>query len=314
MYTDSKSRGTFTGVLLQPSQQQSQSQARRASFSFSQRRKLTRKSESSIFRDSTSLAAPSSSTSSAYASASVAKRILDTLSELQTPIEEARHRPIAVNSAIRASTEAIARSERLAVEPAPHKTIANATFKADPSSGSFSWAFPVVPSVGLAAVAAAAAVTPASSTFSFSAPKSVSIATETARSTNKIAVVTATAPVHLTPSFHQSTSILKTPRTPNNVQFVAQDSEFTFGDPSEVEGVDTSEIERVLSTPGKKRDEKIRFAFSPPGKAMMSSERGKRKTTLHEDVRKESPKVFSATPVATTVRKYYICLQSKLLI
>ena len=298
-YTDNKSRGNFTGPLLQPSQQHSLSLTRRGSFSFSQRRKLSRRSEGSIFRDkdSTSLAAASNSTSSAYASASVAKKILDTLSELQTPIEEARHRPLAVNLALRTSTEAIDRSKRLAVETVPHKSIENATVKTNSSPLTFNWAFPSIPSVGLAAVAAASSMTPAIPAFSFLAPKSASVITETARIA-KTAAVTAAPPVHPIPSFTQSTSILKTPRTPNNVRFAANDSEFTFGDPSEVEGVDTSEIERVLSTPGTKRDEKIRFAFSPPGKSMMSSDRGRKKSTSHEDLPK---KVLATTPLATPV-------------
>ena len=301
-YTDNKSRGNFTGPLLQPSQQHSLSLTRRGSFSFSQRRKLSRRSEGSIFRDkdSTSLAAASNSTSSAYASASVAKKILDTLSELQTPIEEARHRPLAVNLALRTSTEAIDRSKRLAVETVPHKSVENATVKTNSSPGTFNWAFPSIPSVGLAAVAAASSMTPATPAFSFAAPKSASVITESARIA-KTAAVTAAPPVHPIPSFTQSTSILKTPRTPNNVRFAANDSEFTFGDPSEVEGVDTSEIERVLSTPGTKRDEKIRFAFSPPGKSMMSSDRGRKKSTPHEDLPKTSVKVLATTPLATPV-------------
>ena len=304
-YTDNKSRGTFTGPLLQPSQQHSMSSTRRGSFSFSQRRKLSRRSEGSIFRDrdSTTFGAPSNSISSAYASASVAKKILDTLSELQTPIEEARHRPLAVNLALRTSTEAIDRSKRLAVESIPHKSNESVIVKTNSSPGLFNWAFPSIPSVGLAAVAAASSTTPATPAFSFAAPKSASSVTETARIA-KPAAVTVAAPVHPTPSFTQSTSILKTPRTPINVRFAANDSEFTFGDPSEVEGVDTSEIERVLSTPGTKRDEKIRFAFSPPGKSMMSSDRGRKKSTPHEDLPKASIKVLSTTPLVTPVSIY----------
>ena len=58
------------------------------------------------------------------------------------------------------------------------------------------------------------------------------------------------------------------PKTPNTVRFVDSDSEFIFSEPSQVEGVDSSEMERILSPAGSMRnDDKIKFAFSPPGKS-----------------------------------------------
>ena len=277
LYKDNTSRGVFSGVLLQGSQ----TQVRRGSLSFAQRRKHQRQSEGG----QGAYTAPSAPltgalrSSSAYASASVAKRILDTLGELQTPMEEARHRPIAVAAALSASADALSRSERAPLEPV-RRPVPAATARAIdlPGPGPFNITFPVIPSVAQAAVAATtpSATAAASSVRSSSQwqNKSTTNATPDAPPAKSPAPLFYFAPVAAPPA------VPKTPRTPM-VRFAEPDSEFTFVDPSEVDGVDQSEMEQLLATPGK-RDERIKFTFSPPGKANKSSEKSRRSLGVTE--------------------------------
>jgi hypothetical protein len=288
LYKDNTSRGVFSGVLLQGTQLQ----ARRRSLSFAQRRK--RQSDGGQATPN----APSASligaprSSSAYASASVAKRILDTLGELQTPMEEARHRPIAVAAALSASADALSRSERAPVEPirrpAPVPALSSKPLEL-PGPGSFKVTFPVIPSVAQAAVAA---TTPSAATTAVATVSSTATASSVRPSSqwqnNSISSNTtpdaqpAKSPSQLF-SFPPASAPPTAPKTPktSSVRFAEPDSEFTFVDPSEVEGVDQSEMEQLLATPGK-RDERIKFTFSPPGKSSKSEEKSRRSLGVTE--------------------------------
>jgi hypothetical protein len=283
LYKDNTSRGVFSGVLLQGTQLQ----ARRGSLSFAQRRK--RQSDGGqgmpIVPSTSLIGAPRSS---AYASASVAKRILDTLGELQTPMEEARHRPIAVAAALSASADALSRSERAPVEPirrpAPAPAVSSRPLDL-PGPGPFTVTFPVIPSVAQAAVAA---TTPSAATTATAAATASSVRPSSQWQNNSISSKTtpdvqpAKSPAQLF-SFPAAAAPPTAPKTPktSSVRFAEPDSEFTFVDPSEVEGVDQSEMEQLLATPGK-RDERIKFTFSPPGKASKSAEKSRRSLGVTE--------------------------------
>jgi hypothetical protein len=285
LYKDNTSRGVFSGVLLQGTQLQ----ARRGSLSFAQRRKRQSDGGQGMpIVPSTSLVGAPRSSSSAYASASVAKRILDTLGELQTPMEEARHRPIAVAAALSASADALSRSERAPVEPirrpAPAPAVSSRPLDL-PGPGPFTVTFPVIPSVAQAAVAA---TTPSAATTATAAATASSVRPSSQWQNNSISSKTtpdvqpAKSPAQLF-SFPAAAAPPTAPKTPktSSVRFAEPDSEFTFVDPSEVEGVDQSEMEQLLATPGK-RDERIKFTFSPPGKASKSAEKSRRSLGVTE--------------------------------
>ena len=291
---DSTSSGMSTGILLQPSQ--SQSQTKRASLSFAQRRLKQRLSlsSSSATTSSKNAGTPSSSSAdtstSAFASASVAKRILDSLSELQTPMEEARHRPTAVAAALSASKEAIIRS-RIVPEDAtvktptfsfaPLMTMTMASAAPVKEVTSTVMTFPTWPSVGQAAVAAAMAPKP----FSLPVPE-VKVASAGFGGGGGVGggfqflasiPTKVPPPVPYTPTLPQIT--ISTPKT-SIVRFVEPDSEFTFGEPSVVEGLDPEEVEKILTPGDKKRDERMKFAFSPPGKMCRSVEKSRKSLGL----------------------------------
>ena len=278
LYKDNNSRGVFSGVLLQGTQLQ----ARRGSLSFAQRRK--RQSEGGQGMSSVPSASGALKSSSAYASASVAKRILDTLGELQTPMEEARHRPIAVAAALSASADALSRSERAPVAPVRRPAPAVSARALDiPGPGPFTINFPVFPSVAQAAVAA---TTPSTATTTTAAATASSVRSssqwQSTSSTTTPDAPPAKSPAQLFsfPTVAALPAALKTPKT-STVRFAEPDSEFTFVDPSEVEGVDQSEMEELLATPGKRND-RIKFTFSPPGKANKSAEKSRRSLGVTE--------------------------------
>ena len=299
MYKDNMSRGVFSNVLLQPSQSGS---TRRLSLSLSQRKKFHRQSDGgNISENSTALSLlqsqrSSTSGSSAYTSASVAKRILDTLSELQTPMEEARQRPISIAAALTASKDALARTERAPISSILTST-SNSDRKVEMTSSKLNsfLSFPTTSSVGPAAVAASVSTstsTSSSSSFASTANignKSSQHVTPSFSFQSTPNILSPAVPLQSTDFFQDKgysykasaqipmksplvTSLpfqsIPLPKTPNTVRFVDSDSEFVFGEPSQVEGVDSSEMEKILSPPGSMRkDDKIKFAFSPPGKS-----------------------------------------------
>ena len=325
MYKDNSSRGRFSNVLLQPSQTGSirrlSSSASSSSSSFLQRRKLQRQSEggnNAIIALSQNGRVPNNTnqslSSSSYSSASVAKRILDTLSELQTPMEEARQKPISITAALTASKDALARTERLPLSNMI-KEIPNNEKKSENNSKLNSFLnFPTVKSLGPAAVAASTSLstyntlptsttTPSSSSISYPSTGQLSMKENSVQSmksssfsfplnSNITSTPTASretefiddksysfraatnqilkkSPLQSSlPYQSTSTSTSNAPKTPNSVKFVDMDSEFTFGEPHQVDGVDSSEMERILSPAGSMRkDDRIKFAFSPPGKS-----------------------------------------------
>ena len=297
MYKDSTSRGVFSNVLLQPSQS---GYTRRLSLSLSQRKKFHGQSDGgNISEKSTALSLlqsqrSSTTNSSAYSSASVAKRILDTLSDLQTPMEEARQRPISIAAALTASKDALSRTERAPISTLLTATV-NSERKVESTSSKLSsfLSFPTTSSVGPAAVAASVSTsTSSSSSLGFSAytgSKSTQHLTPSFPFQSTPNILSPAAPLQSTDiaqekgySYKDSVQIstksslmtslpyqsIPLPKTPNTVRFVDGDSEFIFSEPSQVEGVDSSEMERILSPPGSMRkDDKIKFAFSPPGKS-----------------------------------------------
>lgn len=285
-FRDGSSSGMSTGILLQPSQ----SQTKRASLSFAQRRLNQRLSlsSSSAPNSSKNSGTPSSgsveASTSAFASASVAKRILDSLIELQTPMEEARHRPIAVAAALSASNEALIRS-RIVPE---NTTVKTPTFTFAPPMASVApvkeltptvMTFPTWPSVGQAAVAASMSAKP----FSLPVPEVKVAASGLGGGLGGGFQFLASIPTKVPPPVPYAPTppqiTISTPKT-SIVRFVETDSEFTFGEPSVVEGLDPEEVEKILTPADKKRDERMKFAFSPPGKMCRSVEKSRKSLGL----------------------------------